>query len=326
MCGMIDVELLSRQIVRKLRGQRSQRALSRRLQYTTNVVYLWESGRRWPTVASFFWLAHRTGSDVSAALDRFVLGDPLPGIEAPWQPAFAPGLMKRLQGTIPATTLAGRIGRSRDAVGRWLRGETEPRLPEFLRFVEASSTRLLDFVALFVDPAELTATAEAWRRLQAARKLTREQPWAPAVLLALELEPPLDEAMIAQRLQLPQALVEECIGLLVAAGQIRRAQGQWQRVEVQAVDTRSTTRPADLKRWWTQVAAQRLGAADGTASFTVCAISEDDFQQIQRLQRQFYRQVRNRIAASTPCERVVLINLQTLALDGSVSDGGGPSI
>lgn len=319
---MIDVDLLSRQLVRSLRGKRSQRALSRRLQYTTNVVYLWESGRRWPTVASFFWLAHRTGCDVPAALDRFVLGDPLPGIEAPWQPDVVPGLMKRLQGSTPATTLAARIGRSRDAVGRWLRGETEPRLPEFLRFVEVSSTRLLDFVALFVDPAELTATAAAWHRLLAARKLTREQPWAPAVLLALELEPPLDEAMIAQRLRLPEDLVEECIALLLAAGQIQHVQGRWQRVEVQAVDTRNTTRPVDLKRWWTQVAAARLGEADGVASFTVCAISAKDFQQIQLLQRQFYRQVRNLIAASTPCERVVLINLQTLALDVPASDGG----
>ena len=101
---MIDVELLSRQIVRNMRGKRSQRALSRRLQYTTNVVYLWESGRRWPTVASFFWLAHRTGSDVSAALDRFVLGDPLQGIEAPWQPAFAP----RLRRPPPRRPAAGR--------------------------------------------------------------------------------------------------------------------------------------------------------------------------------------------------------------------------
>ena len=321
---MVDVEELSRQLVRHLRGERSQRALSRQLQYTTNVVYLWESGRRWPSASAFFWLAHRTGCDVSGALTGFVLGDALPDIDTPWKPAAVTGLLKRLQGRTPATELAARLDRSRDAVGRWLRGETEPKLPALLQFVDASSTRLLDFVALFADPAALPAAAEAWRRLEAARRLTREQPWAPAVLLALELEPPLDDRALADRLGLPPALVAECLPLLEAAGQIQRVQGRWKRVEVQAVDTRIPTRPADLKTWWAQVAAERLRSAEGTASFTVCAVSQDDFARIQQLQRQYYRQVRTLIAASAPCERVVLINLQAIALDrGDGSQGVG---
>jgi HAMP domain-containing protein len=37
-----------RQLLRSLRGERSQTALSRRLSFTTNVVYTWEAGRRSP--------------------------------------------------------------------------------------------------------------------------------------------------------------------------------------------------------------------------------------------------------------------------------------
>jgi transcriptional regulator with XRE-family HTH domain len=314
----MDVEMLSREVVRCMRGARSQRALSRRMQYTTNVVYLWESGRRWPTAAAFLWLAHRTGVDVAAALRRFV-PEHDPGPE-PWRPQAVAALLRHLQGRLPATGLAGQLGVSRHAVGRWLRGEAEPRLPDLLRFVDVSTTRLLEFVSAFVDPAALPESRAPWRRLRAARRLTREQPWAPAVLLALELAdyaalPQHDDAWLGRRLGLPPAIVEQCVSLLRDAGQVRMRAGRLERVEVQAVDTRAAGRPTDLKRWWGQVGLDRLDTAEGTTSFTVCAVSEADFEAMQAAQRAHYRAMRARIAASTPGERVVLVHLQTVALD-----------
>lgn len=327
---MVDVQMLSREVVRALRGTRSQRALSRRLQYTTNVVYLWESGRRWPTAAAFLWLAHRVGVDVVAALQRF---DPGHAASAePWHPSDVAALLRRLQGRVPATGLADRLGVSRHVVGRWLRGEAEPRLPDLLRFIEATSTRMLDFVSGFVDPGSLDSTGAAWRRLLAARALTRELPWAPAVLLALELAdyaalPEHDDAWLSRRLGLPVAVVARCVTLLEDAGQVVRRGDRLARVEVQAVDTRSTVHPSDLKRWWGQVGLDRLGAAEGTTSFTVCAVSAADFEAMQRAQRAHYRAMRARIAASTPGERVVLVHLQTVALDtpgGATLEGTAP--
>lgn len=315
---MIDTETLAQQLVLALRGARSQRALSRRLQYTTNVVYLWESGRRYPTAATFFWLLHRTGHDLDQALSAFLPEEPLP---APlWKPEGAAALLRHLQGRIPATALAEALGVSRHALGRWLRGDSEPRLPQLLAFLEASSTRLLDFLAALTDPAALPEAAPHWERLQAARALTREQPWAPAVLLATELAAyralsAHSDAWLARRLGLPEETVRTCVQLLAEAGQLRRQGPRWERVEVQAVDTRVPGRPADLKRWWTGVARERLGEAEGTASFTVCCVSQADFEAIQEAQRDHYRALRSRIAASAPGERVVLLNLQTLALD-----------
>ena len=316
---MIDHEAASRELVRHLRGPRSQRALSGWLQYTTNVVYLWEAGRRWPTAAGFLWLAHRTGVDVEAALATF-----LPGFSseeaAPWTPKGAAHLLVALQGDTPAVALAARIGVSRDALGRWLRGQSEPRLPDLLRLVDAASTRLLDWIALFADPVALPSTAQAWTRLQAARALTREQPWSPVVLLALELAdyqalPRHEDEWLARRLGLAPELVAECLALLAAAGQVRRVGRRWRRVEVQSVDTREPGRPLDLKRWWAAVALERLGTAEGTVSFNICTVSAADFERLQALQRQHYRELRALIAASDPGERVVLLQLQTLALD-----------
>jgi transcriptional regulator with XRE-family HTH domain len=72
----LDYQQAARDLVRALRGRRSQRALSRRLGYTTNVIYTWEAGRRWPTAAEALRLAERTGVELRAALTRFFPNPP----------------------------------------------------------------------------------------------------------------------------------------------------------------------------------------------------------------------------------------------------------
>src|SRR5690606_39299074 len=65
-------QTLAKQLIRALRGKRSQVALSRRMKCRSNVVYSWESGRRWPTAATFFELAQKTGIDLRAGLSTFL--------------------------------------------------------------------------------------------------------------------------------------------------------------------------------------------------------------------------------------------------------------
>ncbi|HEX2879444.1 MAG TPA: helix-turn-helix transcriptional regulator, partial [Polyangiaceae bacterium] len=45
------------QLLERLRGRRSQLQLSRKLGFTSNVIYTWESGRRFPEVSNFFRIA-----------------------------------------------------------------------------------------------------------------------------------------------------------------------------------------------------------------------------------------------------------------------------
>ena len=317
---MPDTQVLTTELIRALRGRRSQTALSRRLRYRSNVVYLWESGRRAPTPASFFWVAHRTGREVEAALDRFLpershdRGDP-------WTLPGAAGVLQDLRGQHTAAELARHLGCSRHSVARWLRAETEARLPDFLDLVQYCTSGLLDFVALWVDPEELPSVAEAGRRRQAARELGREQPWAPAILLATELSAYRalerhEPGWIARRIGLAPEIEARCIELLAAAGQLERRRGLWQWVEVQSVDTRTPERKLDLKRWWASVGLDRIGErAEGLHSWNLFTVSGADFERIQALQRQYYRAVRQVVEESASKERLVLANLQLVALD-----------
>lgn len=82
----------------------------------------------------------------------------------------------------PRIAIARATGKSRFAVARWLAGNTEPRLPDVLSLVHATSYRLLDFVAALVDPLRVPLVRDAWRELAAAREAVRSlEAWAASI-------------------------------------------------------------------------------------------------------------------------------------------------
>jgi hypothetical protein len=56
------------------------------------------------------------------------------------------------------------------------------------RFVDATTQRMLDFVAAFVDPSSLASLRVTWADLERQRRLAYDLPWAHAVLRVLELD------------------------------------------------------------------------------------------------------------------------------------------
>lgn len=73
----MNYEGLAADLLRTLRGKRSQTAFSRHLGYKCNVLYTWESGRRWPTADTFFRVLTKSKLDWPAQLCIFLGGDPV---------------------------------------------------------------------------------------------------------------------------------------------------------------------------------------------------------------------------------------------------------
>jgi DNA-binding transcriptional regulator YiaG len=63
----MDLNVLASELIRALRGPRSQTAFSRRLGYRSNVVYTWEAGIRAPTASETLRAAARVGVEPDAA-------------------------------------------------------------------------------------------------------------------------------------------------------------------------------------------------------------------------------------------------------------------
>jgi transcriptional regulator with XRE-family HTH domain len=325
-----DYEKLAVELIREIRGRRSQSAFSRRLGFRSNAVHAWEAGRAFPTAALFFRSLKRVGRDVDAALASFYRV-PLEHGQAP-ELATREGvarLLNDLRGRTSVIDLAQAARRSRFAVARWLKGTAEPRLPDFLRLVECASLRLLDFLACFSDPVKLPSIASAWQTLESARRAVYELPWSHAVLRVIELEAYRSlkrhrPGFIADWLQIPREEEERCVALLLQSGQIRKERGRLIPGASLTVDTRrDPERSRQVKAWWAEVARERLlRGVDGTFSYNLFSVSRADLERIQELHRAYFRELRRIVADSEPSECIALATVHLLELGPTTKVAG----
>ena len=322
----VDYQRLAAELLRALRGKRSQRAFSRRLRYRTNISYTWESGRSFPTASRALWIAQRAGVDVRGALTAFL--GPVPWLDEldPTSPEAVVRLLGELRGRRTMVDIAATMGKSRFAVARYLQGEAEPRLPDFLHLIEVCSLRLLDLLATMTDPRALPPVADSWTRLETMRRAAYQVPWSQAVLRALELVsyaelPRHVPGWIAARVGIAQKEEERCLALLQRSGQIRQERGKYVLARSQTVDTRRDPRAArQIKVWWSEVAVTRLRAdAGGASSYNLFTVSDADFERLRELHRSYFQQMRAIVEQSQPCQRVVLACAQMLELSPPLS-------
>lgn len=224
----------------------------------------------------------------------------------------------------PQTELARSLGVNRNTVARWLAGDTEPRLPQLLAFLDVTTQRALDFVAEVAPPESLPSVAPAYRDLQEQRGLAYRMPWTHAVLRALELTqyralPRHQPGFIAARAGITLEQEEQCLAALLRAKQIQRRRGLFRVARVLAVDTRQD--PAAnlaLKQHWFQAAASEVTLrgvpADGLASYNLFAISDADLARVRQAHLDYYERLRAIVAESRQPTRVVLATIGLVPL------------
>lgn len=317
----MDFDQVASEFLRAIRGKRSQPAFCRRLGYKSNVAYTWESGRGFPTAARALWAAERVGVPVRQAYEEFYQRTPTWLQNAdPATPEGVALFLSDLKGRTSILELASYSGKSRFAIARWLKGETEPKLPEFFQLVECSSLRLVDYVEQLVDPRKLPSLRERWEAMQTARRLAYEAPWTQAVLRAMELDAykalPLHEpGWIARRIGIDATVEAESLALLTQTGQVRLHEGRYTLAEVHALDTRKNPAAAlRLRTWWGQQALERFARGNRGMMYNLISVSAADLDRLRELQKAYFNEVRTIVAQSQPIERVALATVQLLDL------------
>lgn len=316
------MEVVARQLLRAVRAHRSQEAFSRRLGYTSNPVSDWEAGRRFPTAAEALRAATVAGIDVLGAVQRFSPD------KAPTQGALddqgVADWLSAMRGNTSIKEVAERVGASRYAVARWLAGETRPRLPDFLRVVEALTSRLSDLIAELVDIEQIPALIEAHRQRHASRRVAFDEPWVGGVMCVLGTEAYQSlgahvPGWIAAQMGFDPQIEERCLQRLEEAGLIgRRGRGPYQIQHELTIDTQAY--PEETRRLKAHWAA--LGLARATEprpgdmiSYNVVAVSRADLERIREAHIRYFMEVRSIVAESTP-EVAALVNIQLLGLGG----------
>jgi transcriptional regulator with XRE-family HTH domain len=318
---VLNYELLAADFIRALRGKRSQTGLSRTLGYRSNIVHRWESGQCWPSAVHFLRRCKKL-LDVSGAFAK--LFQRRPAWLEPREPVDARLLgafLEELRGGTPIVEIAKLAQINRYTVSRWLKGSAEPRLPDFFRMVQATSRRLLDLLSHWVDLRGLPSAREEWQRLERARALAYEEPWAHAMLRALQLErcsAPAREAVpwLAERLGITPEAAERGLAALRSSGQIARRNGRWIPTRVERLDTgQHPERARELKLHWTRVALERMERGDaGSFGYSLFEVSHADLKALRDLHLDYVRAMQHIIANSRGTECVGLYCAQLLDL------------
>ncbi len=304
----------TRELLRALRGRRSQLAFSRRLGYRSNVAADWEAGRRAPTAERLLGAMARVGCDVPAGFAHFHPGS---------AEALAEGLpawLRALKGHTPQGRIAERGGFSRHQVRRWLSGEARPRVPDFLRLVHALTGRAPDWVAAMVDITQVPSLQARHRIARAAARLAFDEPWSAAVRMLIDSD--------AYRAQPTDAFLGVCLGLapetlagpidaLLASGLAVRDGSALRPVSTFTADAGASDEDSRrLKAHWARVAADRLQAPrlDDLVSLNLVTLSRADLARVHQLQRDYFRALRGLVASSEPEQVAAVVLMQVISL------------
>jgi transcriptional regulator with XRE-family HTH domain len=318
MCESGKVERASSQLLRALRGERSQIAFARRLGYRSNPITDWEHGRRFPTAEETLRAAARVGIDVPAAFARFHPAPPPPSDHgtfhlAPW--------LQQVRGSTTISDLAARCGASRFAVARWLKGEARPRLPEFMELADAITGRVPDLVAELVDIQRVPALLTRYEQAAAAKRAAYEEPWTELILRLLELTRYRDlrcgdTGVLANALGVDLQTEQHSLQRLRQAGVIAQRDDRWEATGTLTVDTRANPHAlTELRRHWTQVALGRMTRPEDTDwfAYNLASLSQHDLERVRSRLREAFREIRAIVAASEPCEVAALVNLHLVS-------------
>jgi transcriptional regulator with XRE-family HTH domain len=296
----------ARQLLRAIRGPRSQIAFCRRLGYASNVCTDWESGRRFPDAEETFRAARVAGIDVLAALRAFHADS-----AELWRDRGVGAWLTALRGSASHQLLASACGASRHQVGRWLRGDAIPRLPELLRLVDACTGRMPDLVAALVDVDLVPAVRDAAEVRRRASRLVFDVPWSPAVLTLLATVPSAPIGAVARKLGLDPADLSSAVDALVSAGLVAARDDGTLAVVAPLTGTARGSQ-ADrhrLRLHWSEASRRRLDAPgpDDQFGLDVLGCSRADLARIRERYLAFYREVRAIVAASEPVETAGLL-------------------
>jgi hypothetical protein len=309
------VERASSQLLRALRGKRSQQAFARRLGYRANPITDWEHGRRYPTAREALRAAARTGKNVVAAFERFNPRVPLQLRAAEFDVG---NWLARLVGQTPISVLARTTGHSRSALARWLAGTSHPRLPDFLVLVDALTGRAPELVAELVPIAEVPVLAARYESVRTAKRLALDEPWTEALLRLLEIDEHAScvrqPGYFAERLGISLEDELRCLDALTRAAVVQRQGGRYS-VRPLSVDISGDPQALrQLRHHWSNVAGERAlqPRPRDWLAYNVLSCSESDLERIRELLSSTFREVRAIVASSEPSQAAALVNMQLI--------------
>ncbi len=218
--------ILNNELLKALRGRRSQNQINRKLGFTYNQVSRWETGQKRILWQDFIKLAKSCGCNLQKVFySTFLyLGD----VKDPL------AIIKHLTGSAKVAHIAGLAGVSRFKAARWLKKKTEPTLDEILSLM--TETKRVIFISNMVDMKMMPSLSKAYNKYLAMKELLLRFPVASGVYCCFELGQYRNQekhvhGLVARMTGITKSEEKEIIELLVKAGKIIRRNGKYFHLE-----------------------------------------------------------------------------------------------
>ena len=304
-----DFNQVVSELVRILRGPRSQTAVSRKLGYRTNQLYRWEAGLRSPTWKDFVRLCRAVDAPLEGQLRKSLnyKGDPNDGA------AIANHLMQNL----PISRVATLTGISRFTLSRWLSKKTEPGLAEMLQLLHCLWNLLFVFLEGWVEVERIPSLAMLHASRSQELDLFYNFPASITVLEALKLESYLkidehSDQWLAQKIGLSSDEVSKIIHRLQASRLIESVGLKYKVLKPFAPKNGNFQRYKEVRKFWFNKILEKYSQMEKVPEESLApaftfACSQSAMTEIASRYRNFLTEMNTIIAEDTdPANRLVV--------------------
>lgn len=177
---IMNANQISKELVKTIRGRKSQIQLSQKLGFGGNQVYRWESGLRKISWLDFVALAKTCKCPLADSLDRlFKYNGKL---------SDTTRLTQFLVGDAKIVKVSQETMISRFAISKWLKGVSSPSLEEIILLIHHCQHALFEFLDDLVGMENVPSLRDEYAKRKAEKNLYYNNPVIDAVLCCLELK------------------------------------------------------------------------------------------------------------------------------------------
>lgn len=313
----MDTKKVQAELIKAIRGQRTQGQVSQRLGSKFNIVYKWESGRTKISWPDFVRLCKVCKVDLKSALSKSVrFHHPLDRADL---------LVKALGSPTDISESARVLKVSRFTYSDWLSGKRVPTLEQILKML-TSIRGLVGFLEHLVPIEQIPSLSVESKFQKRSLQALEEEPFIFVAQLAMELDAyqkmkTHQEGYLAKKLGISLARERELIEKLLQLNRIA-----WRNHKYEVLDSGSVSTISQWDRhkkgvhYWARFGLDVLAQMDAPIegqkfNFLLFSVSSSTREKMQEAYRDFYFRLRALYAAEKGSkEEIMLLNTQFLSL------------
>lgn len=300
---------LDQEVIRSLRGRRTQSQLSKVLGYKHNQLYLWESGRRTISWQDFCRICQVLKRPLNVAISDFF------NIQNNQE---IPVVLKLSLGKRKKGELAKSLGVTASKLSRWLTGRTDPPLIEVFKIFKIAYPNFLEFLDFVSGPGRVASIQGEVTNAHKIRSALFQAPFVGGVAAALFTKEYRNlkkhtPGIIAKHVGISLEEENVALNLLQAAKQIEMVDGLYRinSFSLNLVDDKKQF--LRLAQYWADRAAAlpKWGGQKSGFGYRVFCVNETGRQRIRQAQVDYYNAITEILKSeSGPYDYVMVVNFQ----------------